>query len=306
MCCLMLCCFIGNAMAQHDQPIVIKTTIGSTDHYLAHDQVGGVWKVVDATTFGPNCIWYSGPDYNLTGNHHNYYFNDGTNNRFLTAPLEEGDVITLSPSTPAPYLLQNTDQIYYFYDWDRDNLPSYGEGGGVARGHQYPGVSEPDCPSCGGVWGDNECWKVHYVEYNVTSGKWQMSENHYHITTTGGRYRTVTFSESTTVTSGGLGTLSDFGLNFGGNKHLLVTINPHYQYTVNTNYRFYETTQSAVTDHIINTEDGADAVAVDDDYLSIAFHIGHTAAAVDSAVNQGMGFFLRGEGINRRITGCCR
>ena len=253
MCCLMLWCFIGNAMAQHDQPIVIKTTIGSTDHYLAHDQVGGVWKVVDATTFGPNCIWYSGPDYNLTGNHHNYYFNDGENNRFLCAPLEEGDVISLSPSTPAPYLLQNTDQIYYFYDWDRDNLPSYGEGGGVARGHQYPGVSESDCPSCGGVWGDNECWKVHYVEYNVTSGKWQMSENHYHITTTGGRYRTVTVSENTTVNNGGLGTLSDFGLNFGGNKHLTVSLTTPYQYTVNTNYRFYETTLGAVSDHIVHT-----------------------------------------------------
>lgn len=244
--------------------MVIKTTIGSTDHYLAHEKVGEVWKVVDATTFGPNCIWYSGPDYNLTGNHHNYYFNDGVNNRFLSAPLGAGDVISLSPSTPDPNWLQNTDQIYYFYDWDRDNLPSYGEGGGLARGQQIFGVTQEECeqqhPSgwdpTAGVNG--ECWEAHYVEYR--DGKWQMSVDSYNITSTGGRYRTVTITENTTVNSGGLGTLGDFSMTYGDQHPLSLNPTLPYAYTVNTNYRFYEKSLGAVTDHIVNTPGEASSV----------------------------------------------
>ena len=267
-CCLMLWCFMGTAWAQHDQPMVIKTTIGSTDHYLAHDKVGGEWKVVDATTFGPNCIWYSGPDYNLTGSHHNYYFNDGVNNRFLCAPLESGDVISLSPSTPDPSWLQNTDQIYYFYDWDRDNQPSYGEGGGVARGHQYNGVTSED--DCNHQWDpdagvNGECWESYYVEYS--DGKWQMSSESYNITSTGGRYRTVTIIENITVNHGGLGNLANFSMAYQESKSLTApSTNPStpiapYTYTVNTNYRFYEKTLNAVTDHFVNTPGEATSVS---------------------------------------------
>ena len=104
-CCLMLWCFMGNAWAQHDQPVVIKKNqaVDPSEHYLAHayNTATGEWELQDRTTFTAECIWYTGPDYNLTGNHHNYYFNDGVNNRFLSAPLQSGDVITLSPSTRA-------------------------------------------------------------------------------------------------------------------------------------------------------------------------------------------------------------
>lgn len=282
-CCLMLWCFIGNTMAQNDIPYVIKMTEGGVDHYLAHEKVGNEWKIVDATTFGTNCIWYSGPEYNLTGNHHNYYFNDGENNRFLCAPLQAGDVITLSPSTPAPYLLQNTDQIYYFYDWDRDNQPSYGEGGGVARGHQYQNVnSSSACEACGGNWHTDpqtnisECWEVHWVEYN--GGKWQLSTKSYSITSKSGRYRSVTITENTTVTSGGLGTLGDFSMNYGGHRDLSLVPGLPYRYTLNTNYAFYEATQHAVQDHFIHTPNEATSVTKyewtisgeGEDYLSFA------------------------------------
>ena len=250
-CCLMLWCFVGNAMAQNDNPVVIKMRqdVDPSEHYLAHvyNATTGQWELQDRTTFTPECIWYTGPEYNLTGNHHNYYFNDGVNNRFLCAPLQTGDVLSLSPSTPAPYLLQNTDQIYYFYDWDRDNLPTYGEGGGVARGRQY-NVNESECTH---TWYGGECWEAYYVAY--INGKWQMSPESYNITTTAGRYRGVTITENTTVTSGGLGSLSDLVMYYGNHIDLSLVPGIPYKYTVHTNYRFYETLQSAVTDHIVNT-----------------------------------------------------
>lgn len=258
-CCLMLWCFVGSAMAQNDNPVVIKKRqdVDPSEHYLAHvyNATTSQWELQDRTTFTPECIWYTGPEYNLTGNHHNYYFNDGVNNRFLCASFQAGDVLSLSPSTPAPYLLQNTDQIYYFYDWDRDNQPTYGEGGGVARGHQY-NVNESECTH---TWYGGECWEAYYVAYY--DGKWQMSQESYNITDNSGRYRGVTITENTTVTSGGLGSLSDLVMYYEDHIDLSLVPGLPYNYTVHTNYRFYETLQGAVTDHIVNTPGQATSVS---------------------------------------------
>ena len=256
-CCLMLWCFMGNAWAQHDQPVVIKKNqaVDPSEHYLAHayNTATGEWELQDRTTFTAECIWYTGPDYNLTGNHHNYYFNDGVNNRFLCAPLQTGDVLSLSPTTPAPYLLQNTDQIYYFYDWDQEEyLNGYPEGGGVARGHQYTGITQSQCEH---DWYYNECWEVYYVEYNPSAGKWQMSAESYNITDNGGRFRTVTITEVITPSSGGLGNLGGFSMDYQEQHALSLAPSLPYTYTVNTNYYFQH------QDHHIITNGNATSVS---------------------------------------------
>ena len=156
-CCLLLFAYAGSVAAQNDPLHVIK----KGDHYLAH--------VYDETT-------------------HDWVLQD--NYRFLAAPLQPNGQLSLSATMPSIQLLRNTDQIYYFYDWDPDQY-----GAGVARGHRYQGVtSEADCGE-GHSWDsdDQQCWEVYWVEYN---GTWQLSsESSYHIPANGAMYRAVTITE---------------------------------------------------------------------------------------------------------------
>ena len=166
-CGLMLVLFGGNAMAQgNDNLVVIKknvsvgTSPNTTNHYLAHVKVGGNWELQDATTFDPaTCLWYTGSNYNRAGTNHNYYFIDDEDKpRFLSAPLSSGGTLSITADKPATYLLSNTDQDYYFYDWDQV---------GLARGHKNaPVTSSETCDSEGGDWEGGECWLVYW--WNTT------------------------------------------------------------------------------------------------------------------------------------------
>ena len=135
---------VGGLMAQTDGQYVIK----KGDHYLAHvyNETSHEWELQATTSFSPNCLWYSGRDFNISGTNHNYYFYDEytSDYRFLNAPLEANGTLSLSSTVPETYLLGNTDEIYYFYDWDWDTY-----GPGVARGHKYPeATNATECAAC--------------------------------------------------------------------------------------------------------------------------------------------------------------
>ena len=241
---LMLFGLAGNALAQTDQPYVIKLTNynnAAGDHYLAHVKVGQNWVLQDATTFSPDCLWYSGREISLSGTNHNYYFIDDNNHyRFLSAPLEAGGTLGLSDSQPPVYLLNNTDHNYYFYDWDYDNRP---QGAGVARGHQYNGVTNNDeCTACGGNMEDGECWEVYWVECN--NGVWKLSgTHHYNITETSGRFRLVTDTPiDMQITEGGLNDLASFNMDYPNSHSLSATIEPFSYIPACHKYDFDEVT----------------------------------------------------------------
>ena len=227
-CCLMLFAFAGSAMAQNDPLHVIK----KGNHYLAHvitvqNSDTTIWELQDVTTFSPECLWHSGNTVNVLGLHHNYYFIDGYGNyRFLSAPLQAGGTLSLSASLPSIQLLRNTDQIYYFYDWDPDEY-----GRGVARGHKYAEATTQEL--CTHTWSeeDQECWDVFWVEYDEGgTNTWKLSgQSSYHITTNGSRYRPVTATEheeEITSVSGGLDdltlTYSEMSFNDQTNQHILI------------------------------------------------------------------------------------
>ena len=238
-CCLLLFAFAGSVAAQNDPLHVIK----KGDHYLAHvyDETAQDWVLQDASTFDPaTCLWHSGNTANVYGLHHNYYFIDGSGNyRFLAAPLQPNGQLSLSATMPSIQLLRNTDQIYYFYDWDPDQY-----GAGVARGHRYQGVTnEADCGE-GHSWDpvDQQCWEVYWVEYN---GTWQLSsESSYHIPTNGARYRAVTiteYDEEISNESGGLGdlVLDQDEMDYGTSQTLGVDEDLPYSYDYRQAYTVY-------------------------------------------------------------------
>ena len=201
-CCLMLLAFAGNAMAQDDPLYVIK----KDGHYLAHvyNESTHAWELQNADAFSPNCLWYSGNTVDITGNNHNYYFMDGTDYHFLAAPLQANGALSLSASLPAISLLRNTDQIYYFYDWDPD---AYGRG--VARGHQHTGFTQETCQYS---WDDGQCWEVYWVEYD--NGSWELSgSSSYNITPNGARFRGVEVIEHPMVIWNEQGGLNDLTLD---------------------------------------------------------------------------------------------
>ena len=200
---LLLLGFTENMQAQ-DTPFVIM----SNGNYLAHVKDGSNYVLQNATSFDPTtCLWYSGPTHNPTGYTHNYYFEDDEHNlRFLAAPLTANGTLSLSASLPSQSLLRNTDQIYYFYNWDKEtDLSGVPEGGGIARGHQHSdATSAGDCSfSWGGDYGVNECWQVYWIEYS--GGVWKLTEDTYYSiyqpnSTTpqipnAGKYRKVTVTE---------------------------------------------------------------------------------------------------------------
>ena len=215
-CGLMLVLFGGNAMAQgNDNLVVIKknvsvgTSPNTTNHYLAHVKVGGNWELQDATTFDPaTCLWYTGSNYNRAGTNHNYYFIDDEDKpRFLSAPLSSGGTLSITADKPATYLLSNTDQDYYFYDWDQV---------GLARGHKNaPVTSSETCDSEGGDWEGGECWLVYWVEYDLTAGSpvWKMTDDHsYGITDNAARAYTVTVTPHDVVINSSTGGFTAVGL----------------------------------------------------------------------------------------------
>ena len=251
LCCLLLFAFAGSAEAQNDPWHVIKMTKvvdGVTQHhYLAHVKVGegdaAHWELQDATSFNPaTCLWHSGNTANVYGLHHNYYFiDDQGHHRFLSAPLQANGSLSLSETLPSIQLLRNTDQIYYFYDWDEDSY-----GGGVARGHKYAGITNPD--DCEHSWSsrDHECWEVYWVEYD---DQWKLTDaSHYSRipaddegnggVPNAGLYRSVSITEHeqeiTGINSGLLPELQDFEMVFESTYNPSITI-PNVAYT----YSYY-------------------------------------------------------------------
>ena len=258
--CLLLFAIAGNAQTK-DKPFVIKKTIyrlvegeivvDDTHHYLEHVKQGTQYVLRDATTFSPNCLWYSGRETSLSGTNHNYYFiDDAGEYRFLSAPLEHGGSLGLSDSKPPVYLLNNTDHNYYYYDWDYDNYP---DGAGVARGHQHNGVlTEYDCAYS---WGDGQCWEVYWVE--CVGSQWKLSTEYtYLITENSGRFHRVTDTpfamQITSPTNGGLASLEDITLEFGQSASPSASITPFSYIPAYHKYEFDEVTDTLVTPHTVS------------------------------------------------------
>ena len=229
-CCLLLFAFAGSVAAQNDPLHVIK----KGDHYLAHvgtydaENDTTIWSLQDAASFDPaTCLWHSGNTANVLGLHHNYYFIDSYGKyRFLAAPLLPSGQLSLSATLPSIQLLRNTDQIYYFYDWDPDQY-----GAGVARGHKH--VEATNMNDCSFSWSDpehpdnGECWEAYWVEYD--NGTWELSAaSSYNIPPNGSRYRSVSITdhdeEITGITSGLLPDLQDFTMEFGTSYSPSITI----------------------------------------------------------------------------------
>ena len=235
----------STVFGQNDSPYVIKIKQDNQDHYLAHVNNGTQWVVTDAFSFSPDCIWYSGIEQNISGTNHNYYFDDGANLRFLSAPMSTNGSLGLSDNLPATYLLSNTDTIYYFYDWDSDNT---GNGGGVARGHQYAGYNQEQCNECGASWeggNTNECWRVYWIAYFEG---WKLTSKSYYdidnivpaVDGVGGRFRLVTVEDIKSTVSGGLADLSGFEMNYNENHPLAASVTLPYTYISYTHYSFEE------------------------------------------------------------------
>ena len=269
-CCLLLFAFAGNAAAQYDSPFVIK----KDGNYLAHvgtyvpENDTTIWNLQNDTAFNPaTCLWYSGPDYNPTGYTHNYYFEDDAHNlRFLAAPLEPEGELSLSASLPSVSLLRNTDQVYYFYNWDPEtHLNGVPEGGGVARGKRYYVDTEAECVACGhgATWHETDtenhtfqCWEVYWIE-NV-GNEWKLSSaSSYNITPNGAHYRKVTITEhEKNIVSGGLTSMTvPSVMNSGENSLLSAPVGSPYSYIpAYTNYVFLENGSTSVHNYWGNTD----------------------------------------------------
>ena len=250
-CCLLLFAFAGSVAAQNDPLHVIK----KDGHYLAHvyDETVQDWVLQNVDEFGPNCLWHSGNTVNVLGLHHNYYFIDGNGNyRFLSAPLQANGTLSLSASLPSIQLLRNTDQIYYFYDWDADAY-----GAGVARGHKHTGYNENTCEHSWHWFNEDdhsqggECWQVYWLEYS--NDEWKLtSESHYSRlpeddggndgVPNAGLYRSVTASEhpmEIVSETGGAGDLTiTEEMEYGDDQGLSVSVSS-YSYTYTPAYTTY-------------------------------------------------------------------
>ena len=239
-CGLLLFAFFGNTWAQSASGrFVIKRNIESVDHFLAHVRNGDTWELQDATTFSPNCLWISDNTFTQGGTNKNYYFYDHTNTaRFLGAPeFHAGGILTLSNTVPAPSMLNNPQQQYYFYKWD----------GGLGRGKQYNGVPENWCEAQHHGWDDGECWEVYWVSYDAGSNSWKLSDEHYELTEvpSGGMFYAVSITEhpsDTTTVSGGLTPLAGFEMEYVASPLTTHQVSPtvaDYQYTVIPEYTTY-------------------------------------------------------------------
>ena len=177
------------SMAQTDRHYVIKRIDGSTVHYLSH--AGNT--LGDATTFGPDCIWYS-------PNNYNYYFMDGDAKKYLKAPLALDGTLSVA-TNPGTQTLNNNTQDYFFYDWDH----------GLARGIQLFGGTCPPEYSNG-----NECWQAVWLSYE--NSQWKMSSVYnYEPTANSARFLKETetvHEEAVSNETGGVGNLTDFSMNY--------------------------------------------------------------------------------------------
>ena len=239
----------GNvAMAQNDGAYVIKKS--TENHFLKHVKVGDNWVLQDATEFSPDCLWYSGRDFNISGTNHNYYFFDETGTpRYLAAPFQAGGTIYLSTTPPETFLLSNPDMDYYFYDWDDDAIG----GRGVARGHKYAGITSQS--ECNHDWDDGagECWEAYWVGYSDATG-WKLSATSaYDLPEDfAARYRSVQVTlhptNVTASTGGGLtGINVPASMNYQGSEGISASISDYNQtyipaygeYTFENNTHYY-------------------------------------------------------------------
>ncbi len=241
LCTLLLSAFTPRSMAQ-DNPYVIK----SGSNYLAHvyNSITSSYELQGTTTFSPDCIWYSGTTYNSSGYEHNYYFDDGTNLRFLSVDWGASKTLTLSASLPATHLLRNIDTNYYFYDWDD----------GLARGKRHWNVNSQS--ECTANWEDSECWEVYWLVYQdniwktYSSSKYNAGDVDNAETESGvkaARFYQVTITEHalemTSASTTGLADLSDIQLSYSADPltshSCSATVNNGYAYTpAYTTYAF--------------------------------------------------------------------
>lgn len=228
-----------------DGQYVIK--VRGNGHYLAHlRNSNGDYVLGDLNSFSPECLWYSGIEFNISGTNHNYYFYDTVTEkyRYITAPMRPNGTLGLSDDMPATYLLSNTDTIYYFYDWDSE---ANGDGGGLARGHQFSSINtQQNCSDCGHVWGDDQCWDVYWIAYKEGDG-WKTSPNCYDIDglsggVIGGRFHSVGVEFHPKVVSGvsqgALATLSNWEPTEPSSVLYSVNATP-YTYTFVPEYNTY-------------------------------------------------------------------
>ena len=201
------------SMAQTDRHYVIKRIDGSTVHYLSH--AGNT--LGDATTFGPDCIWYS-------PNNYNYYFMDGDAKKYLKAPLALDGTLSVA-TNPGTQTLNNNTQDYFFYDWDH----------GLARGIQLFGGTCPPEYSNG-----NECWQAVWLSYE--NSQWKMSSVYnYEPTAYSARFLKETetvHEEAVSNETGGVGNLTDFSMNYQ-ESHGLNGTAENYSCTVTPAYTHY-------------------------------------------------------------------
>ncbi len=244
--CLLLLAFAMNGLAQDDPQYVIKRTVGSYDHYLAHvkmeatmpdhsgnDSTYWYWVLRDVSVFHPDsCLWRSGPNVE-----HNYYFIDHLGKyRYLTAPLQLNGALSLSshPGTA----LNNTTDNYYFYDWDQ----------GIARGKKHNVASMADCdPNYHVPDSIGQCWEV--VWLTCQSG-WKMSSQYsynpdpaYITNPAPYRYVTVTpHDEEISEEAGGITDLviGDFSLEYNNSQTISIGTVSNYTYNLTPAYTIYD------------------------------------------------------------------
>ena len=202
---LLFWCCAGNLMAQSNAPLYVIKMEGQ-NNYLSHSGSGNSATLQNATSFSPNCLWYSGPNVE-----YNYYFIDEAGNyRYLSAPLQLNGTLSLTDFNPGTVVLNQPSSPQYFYDWDH----------GVARGERQSSLD--DCEDLYNGLNENgtQCWKVVWVSYE--NSIWQMSSQYgYDPTPNSARYKKVTKTEHPVeilddpAPTGGLPTIADFAMTFG-------------------------------------------------------------------------------------------
>ncbi len=220
--------FVGSAaVAQNDPQFVIK----KDNHYLAHVNNA----LTNVNDFDPaTCLWFSGPNVK-----NNYYFMDGSNRRYLKAPLEQGGTLSLSSSNPGTVVLNTTSDDYYFYAWDH----------GVARGVQRPmdqcTGENPALPN-GLNPNGNQCWEVVWVSYENYTWKMSTAESYSIVLEYAALSHRVTVTpheEMLTPVSGGITSITDdFSMAYVNSPHASQTLNYEvsaYSYSTTPAYTCY-------------------------------------------------------------------
>ena len=214
----------GTALAQNDPQFVIK----KGDNYLSHVNIEGTWHLQNATSFDPaTCLWYSGPNVK-----NNFYFMNGSDRLYLSAPLVLGSALSIS-SDPGTVVLNAPSNNYFFYAWDH----------GVARGVQH---SIEDCqgetPALpnGLNPSGNQCWEVAWVSYENNAWKLSSAESYSLILEVAALQHRVTVTEHGEEISNETGGITNIVLN----DFSMDYTSPHSYHELNgtaSNYSFYQT-----------------------------------------------------------------